>query len=99
MGQEAEEAEAVVGFTDDDALLGESSAIVREFGFAACEEATAVVPHVDGKIGFGGGGSGQPNVEVEAVFAGLGIAHELQNVAEDVGLHAGGAEFVGGSYA
>src|SRR5260221_3074506 len=99
MGKEPEAAGGVVGFNDDDAFLGESFAIVPEFGIAACDEATAVVPHVDGKIGFGGGGSGQPNVEVEAVFAGLGIAHELQNVAEDVGLHAGGAEFVGGSYA
>jgi hypothetical protein len=55
-----------------------------------------IKPDKHGELGAGGGRCRKPDVEVETVFARLGVAKK--DVAEDIGLQAGGAEFVGASH-
>ncbi len=58
MGEEAEDAEAVVHGDDDDVAMGEELAVLAVLGGAAADEAAAVDPDHDGEgAGFGVGGA------------------------------------------
>src|SRR5215467_1675931 len=98
MGEEAEDAEAVVGLDHDHAFFGKSFAVVTLFGVSAGDESTAVIPDVYREFGLGFGGDGNPDCEVETVFAWLSVAHELKDVAENIGLHTGGTELIGAAH-
>ena len=95
MGEEAEDAEAVVHGDDDDAAVGEELAVLAVFGGASGVEAAAVDPDHDGQ-GAGTCPDGGPDVEGEAVFAGAGVVED--HVGVDVGLEAVRAEVAGGEH-
>ena len=84
VGEEAEDAEAVVHADDDDALRwARFWPSWRGSEVAAGGEAAAVDPDHDGKLAASGGLGGSPDVEGEAVFAGAGVVED--HVGEDVG--------------
>src|SRR5580700_4455494 len=90
MRKESEHAETIIGTDDDDAFFGKVLSIVARFGIAAGHEAAAVEPDDDRKLR-GRRLGGNPDTERKTIFAGLSVAKV--DVAEDVGLHAGRAEF------
>ena len=94
MRKKAEDAEAIIGADDDDAFFGEILTVVASFGIAAGDEAAAIEPDDDRKLGWRGM-RGNPDGEIQAIFAGLNVTKV--DVAVHVGLHAGGAEFIGGA--
>jgi hypothetical protein len=96
VGEEAEDAEAVVHGDDDYVAMGEELAVLTVLGGAAADEAAAEDPDHDGEgAGFGVGGG--PDVEGEAVFAGAGVVED--HVWITGGLDAVGSEVFGGAYA
>ncbi len=96
MGEEAEDAQAVVHGDDDDAAMREELAILAILGGASGVEAATVDPDHNGEAGrflLGLGVEGRPDVEGEAVFRWARIVEDHVGIA--AGLDAVRAEVAG----
>ena len=76
MGEKAEDSEAVVEGDDDETLPGQLLAVVDVWGGGPFDEASAVDPDQNGAMGVDDF-CGDPDVEVEAVFADGVLRHEF----------------------
>ena len=91
MGEESEDAEAVVDGYEDDAMIDERAVFVESARCGAAFIGAAVNPEHDGK-GLGDGPLGNDDVEEEAIFlAGFGIV--AVPVAK-IGLRTGSAKWL-----
>src|SRR5581483_1924354 len=96
MGEEAKNAEPVIGVDDDDAVLRQTLAVVSRLVTRPGCEAAAVEPQINGQL-VGGGFRGCPNSDREAVLTDVPVAKD--DIAKNLALNAARPEVDGLAYA